>query len=286
MFGAEIIANSLSVATTRDRSGRAWQYNSRSDNHSKIACWAVYFDLLLASETLRRHVEQGKVVFGINEQLRDWRTNRPKSLDLVIARPSDSGWNRSRKPLSFATLAKKWGVVLDDAQQRALESLPDTFEGEVGALLIALEAKATMTAHVRALPRLFDELTSSHATVHGASNNALAVGLAMVNVAERFVSSDLNKGLGPDSEPVEISRHRQPEDATRTVAKLKEIARRSRPAEEGFDALGIVVINFPNDGSAVTVLTSPPAPPAGDLYSYASMITRIAHEYDARFSQI
>lgn len=286
MFGTEIIANSLSVATVRDRSGRLWQYNSRSDNHSKIACWAVYFDLLLASETLRRHVEQRTVVFGINEELRDWRTNRPKNLDLVLARPSDSRWNRSRTPMSFSSLAKKWGVVLDDEQRRALESVPDTLEGEVGALLIALEAKATMTAHVRALPRLFDELTSSHATVHGASNNALAVGLAMVNIAETFVSSDLNKGLGPDSEPVEVSHHRQPDDAIRTISKLKEIARRSRPGEEGFDALGIVVIDFPNDGSRPKILNTPPAPPAGDLYSYASTITRIAHEYDARFSQI
>jgi hypothetical protein len=286
VFGPEIIINSLSVATIRDRSGRVWQYNSRSDNHSKIACWAAYFDLLRASETLARHVELGKVVFGINEQLRDWRTNRPKNLDLVIARPSESGWNRSRKPSSFSALAKQWGVVLDDEQQRALASLPDTLEGEVGALLIALEAKATMTAHVRALPRLFDELTSSHATVHGASNNALAVGLVLVNIAERFVSSDLNRGLGPDSDPVEFSRHKQPADAVRTVSKLEEIARRSRPGEEGFDALGIVVIDFANDGSPAKLVTTPPAPPTGDLYSYASTITRIAHEYDARFSHI
>jgi uncharacterized RmlC-like cupin family protein len=41
---------------------------------------------------------------------------------------------------------------------------------EVGAVLIALEAKACMTAHVKALPRLYDELNSSHQCVHGSSS--------------------------------------------------------------------------------------------------------------------
>ena len=145
----------------------------------------------------------GKIVFGINETLRDWSTNREKNLDLVLARPADSPWNRNREQYTFEQLAKRWHVVLTDDQREVLESLPRVEEGEIGALLMALEAKATMTAHVRALPRLFDELTSSHATVHGASNNALSVGLAMVNLADEFVSSDLNKKLGPNGTPTD-----------------------------------------------------------------------------------
>lgn len=41
-----------------------------------------------------------------------------------------------------------------------------------------------MTAHSKALPRLFDELNSSHQIVHGASSHALSVGFAMVNASD------------------------------------------------------------------------------------------------------
>lgn len=44
-----------------------------------------------------------------------------------------------------------------------------------------------MTAFSKSYPRLYDELNSSHAVIHGASNRALAVGLAIINVAEDFV---------------------------------------------------------------------------------------------------
>ena len=58
---------------------------------------------------------------------------------------------------------------------------------------MALEAKACMTAHQRALPRLYDELNSSHLTVHGATDQAIAAGFAMVNIAGQYLSPDLNK---------------------------------------------------------------------------------------------
>ena len=59
-----------------------------------------------------------------------------------------------------------------------------------------------MTAFRKSCPRLYDELNSSHAVIHGAPNRALAVGLAIINVAEDFVS------------PVgKRNRHNQPLDA-------------------------------------------------------------------------
>ena len=134
-------------------------------------------------------------------------STRPSATGERTARRTSTSFSHARRAshgvvhgssTSFASLAERWGIVLDRrTASSALAEAPDIQEGEVGALLMALEAKATMTAHVRALPRLFDELTSSHSTVHGASNNALSVGLAMVNLADEFVSSDLNKGLGP-----------------------------------------------------------------------------------------
>jgi hypothetical protein len=142
-----------------------------------------------------------------------------------------------------------------------------------------------MTAHIKALPRLYDELNSSHLTVHGASEQALAVGFAMVNAATSFVSPGMNKhdirAIGP-----EVSTHPQPLWAERTVGKLTEIPRRSGPGSEGFDALGIVLVDMRNDGSSVSILRRPPAPVDGGMFSFSQMLNRVVHGYEVAFARI
>jgi hypothetical protein len=70
----------------------------------------------------------------------------------------------------------------------------------------------------------------------------------------------------------------------RTIEKLKEIPRRTHGGTEGFDALGIVVMELQNDGSPLTIVTSPPAPAPGDVGHYDQMIRRIAATYSTRFT--
>ena len=151
---------------------------------------------------------------------------------------------------------------------------------------MALEAKACMTAHIKALPRLFDELNSSQLTVHGASDQAIAAGLAMVNIADTFMSSDKNP-LGLNEPKWATTIHRQPGDANRTVAKLKELPRRLRVGEEGFDALGIIVVDCKNDGSVVSLVGTPPAPASSDDYYYDQIrIRRAASQHASRFPNL
>lgn len=156
---------------------------------------------------------------------------------------------------------------------------------EVGAVLVALEAKAAMTAHVKALPRLYDELNSSHACVHGASTRALAIGYVQVNAAPRFVSSVMNNFRLGELE-TRVTTHRQPADTERVIKKVGEIPRRSHSSESGFDGLGITVLNFENDGGPVRIVTEPPSPAPGDSFHYGSMIVRMANEYDTTFGDI
>jgi hypothetical protein len=66
--------------------GDAWQYHPRSDRHSKVACWALMFDLIEACSLLRSHLEAGKVAIGINHTMRDFARDREKNLDLVVCR--------------------------------------------------------------------------------------------------------------------------------------------------------------------------------------------------------
>jgi hypothetical protein len=89
-----------------------------------------------------------------------------------------------------------------------------------------------MTAHVRALPRLYDELTSSHSTVHGDNPAALAIGFIMINSSDTFISPDRNRRVLTQERPAAISIHQQPHDTERTIAKIREVRRRSGPGRE------------------------------------------------------
>ncbi len=230
------------------------------------------------SELLRDHVASGRVVLGVNHTLRDFQTQRKKNLDLVIAQPGASEAGKAKR--TFARMAEDWGLELDDEERAALHALPEAREAPIGSVLLALEAKATMTAHVAALPRLHDELDSSHQTTHGNSERALAVGFVMVNAGATFISPDMNKFDLSKREP-HVNHHRQPADAQRVIDKVGEIRRRSGGSSVGFDAIGVMVVNIANDGTPVRVLDEP-----DPKFPYDAMVQRVAHEYAANFSKI
>ncbi len=275
--GPETICRSISECEIPDKYGNVWQYHSRSDRHSKIACWVAAFELMSNCDLLREHLSEGKVVLGVNHSLRDFQTQRNKDLDLVIAQPAGEVADSGR---TFADLAEHYGVILTSDQRADLDALPEAREGPVGSVLVALEAKACMTAHVRALPRLHDELDSSHQTVHGNSERALASGFVMVNAGDTFRSPDLNKFDLASVSP-NVNQHRQPSDAMRVIQKVKEIRRRSGGSASGFDAIGVMVVDMPNDGSPMKLLSEP-----DPVFPYDQMVQRLAHEYAANFSKL
>jgi hypothetical protein len=277
MHGPDILVRSLNKPSIEDQYGNLWRYHSRSDRHSKVACWGLLFDLLNTCQLLRAHAESRSVVFGINHRMVDFKQNRKKDLDLVICTPAAVDEKQT-----FADLAAKYDIVLTPKERAKLEALPDLHCGTVGAVHLALEAKACMTAHTRALPRLYDELNSSHLTIHGSSDLAIAAGLVMVNLAESFVSPGLNKHRLSRTSTV-VTRHRQPAEAEKTVAKAKEIPRRSKTGTEGFDALAIIVVNCVNDATETMLVGSPPAPSPGDIFHYQMAVQRIAQLYEGRF---
>jgi hypothetical protein len=277
--GPDILAHTLSETKRKDRYGNEWQYHSRSDHHSKVACWGILFDLMNATPLLRKHVESGTVTFGINHEMRDFVHDRKKDLDLVLCTPSGVPVKET-----FADLIDHYDIRLSESQRRQLGQLPPLRRAPVGSVLLALEAKACVTAHQRALPRLYDELNSSHLTVHGASEQAIAVGFVMVNVADNYLSPLLNK-RNWQAAP-EWSRHKQPRDALLAIDKAKQLPRRAKMGEVGYDALAIVVVDLANDGSKVEVQSSPPAPQPGDIYHYEAMIARLSAQYATRFRDL
>lgn len=278
--GPDILVRTLSKQHVTDRYGNAWSYHSRSDHHSKVACWGIIFDLLRNSALFRTHVAAGRVGFGINHEMRDFQHDRKKDLDLVVCLPATEG----ETGRTLLDLGRHYNVNLTTAERNELVKLPTLRETPVGSVLIALEAKACMTAHQRALPRLYDELNSSHQTIHGSHDFAIAAGLVMINVAERFLSPDLNKG-NRASNPT-WSAHPQPKYASIAIEKVKQLPRRSKIGIPGYDSIGIVRVNCVNDGSQVSLYTKPPAPQPQDNYHYTTMIDRLRGIYDTRFAQV
>ena len=282
MDGPNILARSMSVPRIADKFGNVWQYHSRSDQHSKVACWALLFDLVQHCPLLKRHIADGKVGFGINHEMRDFRNNRSKDLDLVVC-------TKGSHPLadgpSFSDLVRVYHIELNDRQREQLASYPVLRRVPVGSVHLALEAKAAMTEHIKALPRLFDELNSSHLAIHGSADFAIAAGFAAVNYSTTFISTDRNK-ISLASHAPTVTAHTQPKATERTIKKLEEIPRRTRAGDEGFDALGIVVMELKNDGTPVTIVTEPPAPESRDVWHYDQMIHRIGSLYAAKFGNV
>ena len=241
MRGPGILARSLRHHSRKsDVHGNRWQYHPRSDRHSKIACWSTLFDPMGSSPLFRSHVETGTIGFGINHEMQDFRTGRTKNLDLVIS-TAGSGPLQDRSPQSFGELVEHYEIDLTEEERQELRSHPQLRRVPVGTVHVALEAKATMTAHIKALPRLHDELNSSHLTIHGSSDFAIAAGFAMVNLSATFVSPTRNLRNLSGAPPI-VTKHAQPRDAEKTIAKIREIPRRANVGEAGFDALGIGLI--------------------------------------------
>jgi hypothetical protein len=282
LFGPGIIVRSITPAYRKDKHGNQWQYLSRGDHHSKVACWALLFDLMRTCSLLRAHAVAGKVGFGINHEMRDFRTNRKKRLDLVVCAP---GAVVEAKAKTFLQLGSEYAIDLTAEERAQMEALPPLRMVPVGSVHLAVEAKAAMTEHVKALPRLYDELNSSHETIHGAADFAIAAGIVLVNAADSFMSPDKNRFQIGGGQRIRTP-HVQPQAAERTLAKLKELPRRSGRNQPGFDALGVVMIDLRNDGSPVSLVTAAPAPKSGEVFHYDQFVSRISTTYASNLAQV
>lgn len=279
MFGEAILARSITAARIKDAHGNVWQYHSRSDRHSKVACWAVLFDLLQTCSLLREQVAAGKVGFGINHEMRDYKQDRKKNLDLVLCTHQGAV-----SELTFADYGEGCGVVLTPQETQILEKLPKMRQAGVTNVLVALEAKACMTEHIKAVPRLHDELSSSHQTIHGDTGGAIAAGYVLINCADSFISPDRNRKRIRGGKFV-VNPHKQPAAADKSLAAIVKIPRRSMESQVGFDGVGVTMLRCANDGSDV-VVDGLANSKITDILKYESFITRLAHLYATKFGAI
>lgn len=273
MRGQSILARTMSVATVRGATGQAWQYHSRSDAHSKVACWTLLFDALMECDVLRSHAEQGRLGFGINFEMIGPIN---KSLDLVLTRVSP---NRSqRKRLTFGDLAQKFKIELDDEDCRQLKAMPVIAHDDNqdnSEVVLALEAKACMTEHTKALPRLHAEILATGYLAKRAMPRCIVASYTLVNSAMEFRSPG---GAG------KVNKHMQPQDANRVIEMLAHAVPLARDLNNliGYDVVGATAIGCRNDGSPVTIDASLRWPVRSTHVRYERMISSLCSEYRAR----
>lgn len=265
--------------------GRTWQYHPRSDRHSKTACWAILFDLFSGSTLLQQHAAAGKIGVGINHAVLNTSTGKEKNLDFVIQRidPDQPKLERNKGAKDFAGLATELDIVLSQHEAAQLAALPkiSLLEDPDAPLLVALEAKACMTEHIKSKPRLFDELNSSHALVHGAAKDAISVGWAVINSSPTFVSP-LRNGFPLGAIPDVVSSHKKgaAEQLAKHLATLPVV---SGSSSAGFDVFGISMVSCANDGTPITKDTDTQVPQG---FGYSRFLMNLQHLYATRFGMI
>ena len=189
-------------------------------------------------------------------------------------------------PYLWTNSSKKKTIDLALGTRKDRESpytLSDTIqEGLIGRVLISVEAKSTMTEHAKSQPRMFDELSSSYGIVHDGDNEAIAAGVAVINIADRFVSPLRQK---IPNEPLVWTTHKQPHAAKSMIWHLRSLPIRESTADKGFDAFTTIVIRCDNQNEA-TLWTDQPAPQPGERDHYATFLQSIAKAYEERFAAL
>jgi hypothetical protein len=235
------------------RYGFVYRYHPRSDAHSIALCRFILEDLLEHCTALRDEARSGRVVYGINYGYTWKKSRKTKTLDLAVGTGTPD-----------TTLAS---------------GVPGIYRGTIKRVRIACETKTTMTEHSKSQPRIYDELSSSHGIVHAGDRKAIATGIAVINIADTFVSPLRQKGM-----ELHVSRHQQPRDTKKMVRHLRGLPVRDNTKGVGFDAYATVVVNYDNQGPA-TLWTDTPAPQRGDPDHYQTFLGRISAACLERFAK-
>lgn len=207
----EILTRSLNATLTS-----GWRYNPRSDRHSVIKCFGLLLDLLRSVPLLGPALQRGELVFGINSPFDG------KALDLVLGPPTIG---KSRRRLrSLYEIVENSGIQLDVVERERFQLFEGIQEGVVKTPLVAVEAKAVMTDHGGALPRLTDELERFRSRFN--PEITFTMGLVLVNTATEFVSPGRNAYNAMAPHKV-TSFHQQPHASEHVITALQGISLRT-----------------------------------------------------------
>ncbi|MEM8834229.1 MAG: hypothetical protein AAGD00_00280 [Planctomycetota bacterium] len=222
-------------------------YHPRSDKHSNALARAIVDDLVVTCDPLAQRASRGEVVFSLNFTLRAGRADW--NVDLVLGSPPQ--------------------VVEPSAGVAIVEAEPSYVE-------IAIELKAVMTEHRKAVKNRKRDLEAHHEHVHNYDNQTIAGGVIIVNAASRF-ASPLRRG--------EVTEHKNPERLVRhCIDEARSIATRGGKTGYGLEACCVLVVDTDNQIlDAASYADTHVALSTGDPLHYDSFIQSVCRAYRQRF---
>lgn len=226
---------------------RAEGYHPRSDKHSNALAEGIVADLLEHCEPIARAAREGRLVYDLNFDLRagsaDW------NVDLVLGAP-------------------QLGEPPSTPESGIARQPPASVE-------IAIELKAVMTEHRKAVRNRKRDLEAHHEHVHNYGRQVIAGGVLVINAAEKF-RSPLRSDATTHKRPTALVEH--------CVDQLRSVATRGGATGYGLEAKCAVVVSHDNIDSAHTRFVSDrPAPTIGDPLHYDSFIRTICQLHRERF---
>jgi len=142
---------------------------------------------------------------------------------------------------------------------------------------IAIEIKAVMTEHHKAIKNRKRDFEAHHQHAHQYNQNTIAGGVMILNASETFKSP-----LRP-----ELTLHKNPQQLiVHCMGEMKSITSTGGSIGiSGLDAMGVVVVSHDNIHLPNShYITARPAPTMGDPLNYDAFIQKICDLYTARFS--
>ena len=226
---------------------KAEGYHPRSDKHSNALAEAIMKDLFTYCPLIKLKGLNGEIVYDINFDI--FGGNDKWNVDLVIG----------TAPLGMHFVQQEYIIRHRPA-----------------SVQIAVEIKAVMTEHHKAVKNRKRDLEAHHAHVHKYNQNTIAGGVFVLNGSESFKSP-----LRP-----EITVHRRASELIEhCINEMRSIESSGgiigRP---GLDAKAAVCVDCDNVNLSNThYITIRPSPQIGDPIYYDSFIQTICYLYMARF---
>ena len=218
-------------------------YHPRSDKHSNALSDAIVRDLLDTCPAMAARAGRGDLVYDLNFTIlsgtAEW------NVDLVLGKPPP-------------------GTQLPSATERIIRSAPSMVE-------IAIEHKAVMTEHRKAIKNRKRDFEAHHDHVHRYRADATAAGVLIVNVAAQFQSA-----LRPT-----VTAHRNPDAlVAHCISEMRAVAVRAESRGVGLDAKAVLVVDFENIRPyGASYRTSPPAPQVGDPLHYDAFVQTVCNRW-------
>ncbi len=222
-------------------------YHPRSDKHSNCLSQCIVGDLIEHCQTIREQAARDKIVYDLNFTLVTGTATW--NVDLVLGEPAP-------------------GQLTRQPGDQISRTRPSTVQ-------IAIEIKAVMTEHRKAVKNRKRDFEAHHDHVHRYNERTIAGGLLIINGAATF-KSPLRLG---------ITQHRQPDSLVRhCVEEMRAVAQRNQIHGIGLDAKSVIVVDVNNqDIGSARYLSGGASPLVGDPMHYDAFIQKICALYRERF---